>query len=157
MVDVLLWVGRAALLAALLGYLRGIARHLWRAVDDARPSCLTASAAASGGGARLCLVQDNAVEGVVVAREGRRMHLRQAVPVGDEVTLGRDPRNSLVIGDRFTSGRHARLFRHEGWYWVEDLGSRNGTLLNGRRVSGTRRLSAGDRITVGSCTFKFMG
>jgi pSer/pThr/pTyr-binding forkhead associated (FHA) protein len=73
-----------------------------------------------------------------------------------EVTLGRNEENALVIGDRFTSGRHARLCEREGAYWVEDLGSRNGTLLNGRRIRGAERLWPGDRLTVGSCTFRFM-
>jgi pSer/pThr/pTyr-binding forkhead associated (FHA) protein len=107
-------------------------------------------------GACLELVQDNAADGVAL-RDGNRIGLRGRVPLGEEATLGRYEENALIIGDRFTSGRHARVFRRAGRYWLEDLGSKNGTLLNGHRLSSAQALEAGDRITVGSCTFRFVG
>lgn len=66
----------------------------------------------------------------------------------DELVLGRDPEMPAHIDDRGISGRHARLFRKEMGFWVEDLGSTNGTFVNGVR---TRRmvLREGDRIQIG--------
>ncbi len=151
-------MGRLLVLAGLLGYLWAVARRL--AAGVARGAQGEEAGAAGRGGAavaRLILVQDNAVDGVSLGQGGPRLALREAVPLGDELTLGRNEDNSLVIGDRFTSGRHVRLFRRDGGYWVEDLGSKNGTLLNGHRISRAMRLSSGDRITVGSCTFRFVG
>lgn len=158
MLELLLWAGRIVLLLLALAYLWAISGRAGGGELRNRGSGRRGGEGlASELAARIRLVQDNAVEGVTLAGDGQRVMVHQEVPLEEEVTLGRDPENSLVVGDRFTSGRHARLFRRDGGYWVEDLGSTNGTLLNGHRVSGARRLSAGDRITVGSCTFKFMG
>ncbi|HHW13785.1 MAG TPA: FHA domain-containing protein [Firmicutes bacterium] len=154
MTELLLWAGRVAVLVGLLAYLWAVAGRLARGVGSAAG---VGSGSPPGGEARLELVQDYTVDGVRPGLAGERLALRQAVPVGDELTLGRDEDNALVIGDRYTSGRHARIFRQDGAFWLEDLGSKNGTLLNGHRVTGPRRLAAGDRITVGSCTFRFMG
>jgi sigma-B regulation protein RsbU (phosphoserine phosphatase) len=63
---------------------------------------------------------------------------------GKEVVLGRSSRAGLVIPDRFLSRLHARLLqRDDGWY-VEDLGSRNPTLLNGEKVETPTKLGPGD-------------
>ena len=70
--------------------------------------------------------------------------------LGDELTIGRAPGCGLVLGaDNFVSARHARVFRQGHDYWVEDLGSTNGTLLNGRKLSTAAPLRKGDRVQVG--------
>ncbi len=76
---------------------------------------------------------------------------RQVVPLAaDEVGVGRAaPGNAVRLPERNVSRHHARLFRQNGALWVEDLGSRNGTLLNGERVEGRRRLRPGDLLQIG--------
>ncbi len=70
--------------------------------------------------------------------------------LGDELTIGRAPGCDLVLGaDNFVSAHHARVFRRGQEYWVEDLGSTNGTLLNDRRISTAVPLRRGDRLQVG--------
>jgi hypothetical protein len=76
-------------------------------------------------------------------------------PVGasfslDAITsLGRDVNNSIVIEDPFASQEHAILtFRGRDWY-VEDLGSTNGTYVNGNRVDGVAPVGFGDELQVG--------
>jgi hypothetical protein len=70
--------------------------------------------------------------------------------LGEEITIGRAPGCGLVIStDNFVSARHARVFRRGDQYWVEDLGSTNGTLLNGRRLDAVAPLRRGDRLQVG--------
>lgn len=72
------------------------------------------------------------------------------VLLGDQITIGRAPGCGLVLStDNFVSARHARLFRRGEQYWVEDLGSTNGTLLNGRRLDAVAPLRRGDRLQVG--------
>ena len=64
-------------------------------------------------------------------------------------TLGRDVNNAIVIDDPFASAEHAVLtFRGRSWY-VEDLGSTNGSYVNGRRVDGVAPLGFGDELQIG--------
>ena len=70
-------------------------------------------------------------------------------------TIGRSSMNDLPIADKMLSRQHARIVRdNNGGLSVEDLGSRNGTFLNGERVGGIQALKPGDRITVGGVTLK---
>jgi hypothetical protein len=64
-------------------------------------------------------------------------------------TLGRDVNNSIVLDDEFASATHAALtYRGRAWY-VEDLGSTNGTFVNGSQVDGLSPIAFGDEIQVG--------
>jgi pSer/pThr/pTyr-binding forkhead associated (FHA) protein len=67
----------------------------------------------------------------------------------DELTVGRGGGCGIVLDDTFVSQVHARVFRRDGDVYVEDLGSRNGTLLNGQPVGGAQRLRRGDRVQFG--------
>jgi FHA domain len=64
-----------------------------------------------------------------------------------EFTAGRQGR--LVIGDEFASGRHAQFGVTHGLWYVKDLGSTNGTWLNGRRINAAQWLKRGDKIAIG--------
>jgi pSer/pThr/pTyr-binding forkhead associated (FHA) protein len=67
----------------------------------------------------------------------------------DVTTLGRDITNDIVINDREASRHHLRLVRSGDSMTVEDLGSTNGTFVNGKRVSGMIPLQNGDMIGLG--------
>lgn len=67
----------------------------------------------------------------------------------DIVTLGRDITNDITINDPEVSRHHMRLTRGAGGYTIEDLGSTNGTFVNGQRLTGARPLRAGDMIGLG--------
>ncbi len=67
-----------------------------------------------------------------------------------EVTIGRSPKAFLQLTGEGVSRLHARLFRNGGITYVEDLGSTNGTFVNGERVRGAVALSDGDKIQVGA-------
>jgi pSer/pThr/pTyr-binding forkhead associated (FHA) protein len=67
-----------------------------------------------------------------------------------EVSLiGRDVTNDIVIGDAEVSRQHARITRTPGGYVLEDLGSTNGTFVNGERLTTPRVLNPGDLIALG--------
>ncbi|HYI01648.1 FHA domain-containing protein [Hyalangium sp.] len=72
--------------------------------------------------------------------------------VVSEVTIGRSPSCEIQVDDDKVSRRHAHVFLIEGQVRVRDLGSRNGTLVNGERLQGEARLLPGDRIQVGETT-----
>lgn len=64
-----------------------------------------------------------------------------------EFTIGRQ--GKLVINDGFASGHHARVRLVRGFWYIDDLGSTNGTSLNGLRIHATQRLKKGDKIKIG--------
>jgi pSer/pThr/pTyr-binding forkhead associated (FHA) protein len=66
---------------------------------------------------------------------------------GADFTVGRD--GSLAIDDEFASGQHARFQTVRGLWYLEDLGSRNGTLLNGRHILSVQLLRKRDKIKIG--------
>jgi pSer/pThr/pTyr-binding forkhead associated (FHA) protein len=71
-----------------------------------------------------------------------------------DAVVGRDPGCAIVLqgdGTAVVSTRHARVVLQDGSWWVEDLGSRNGTFLNGRRIAGSARqkINVGDEISFG--------
>ncbi|MEP6993819.1 MAG: SpoIIE family protein phosphatase [Acidobacteriota bacterium] len=70
-------------------------------------------------------------------------------------TVGRSSMNDLPVSDKMLSRQHARIVRdNDGALTVEDLGSRNGTYLNGERLTTVQALKPGDRITLGGVTLK---
>ena len=74
------------------------------------------------------------------------------------VSLGRSSSSDIPLSDTECSRRHALLNPQAGGeVWVVDLGSTNGTYLNGRRLSRPTRLADGDRLALGKCEFTFRG
>lgn len=67
----------------------------------------------------------------------------------NELFLGRDLSNDIVINDPEISRRHSRLYMQGNGYIIEDLGSTNGTFVNGQRLMGPNMLRPGDVITFG--------
>jgi pSer/pThr/pTyr-binding forkhead associated (FHA) protein len=88
---------------------------------------------------------------------------RLVFPDGDEhvvdsraLTIGRDSQNDIQLdADDFASVRHARIEPRRDGVWVQDLGSTNGTYVNGVRLSKPRRLAPGDVIRVGSTDLRY--
>jgi len=68
---------------------------------------------------------------------------------GDQLTIGRDASNGVAINDAEVSRKHSRLSFQGGKYVLEDLGSTNGTFVNGQRLSGPAVLKPGDVVSLG--------
>ena len=77
-----------------------------------------------------------------------------AYDIEDEVTLGRGD-VEIQLSDPFASSRHARISRQGHVYVIEDLGSTNGTYLNGEPLGGPQPLHPGDRIRIGDSEFVY--
>jgi len=72
------------------------------------------------------------------------------------VTIGRSSENTITLdGDEFASGHHARIESQRDGVWILDLGSTNGTFVNGERVEGRRQLHGGDLVQIGDTELRF--
>jgi pSer/pThr/pTyr-binding forkhead associated (FHA) protein len=100
-----------------------------------------AAVSAVAGQTGMTLVEAAPTQSLLI-QAGAQRHAFQA-----DFTAGR--LGTLVISDEFASSHHARFtIAHRLWY-VEDLGSTNGTWLNGRRIHAPQRLKKGDKIKIG--------
>jgi FHA domain len=96
-------------------------------------------------GGRLVVVHSAVLE------EGEEYEL-EATPL----TIGRGGQNDVSIdGDEFASARHSRIESRRDGVWVHDLGSTNGTHVNGVRIDRPRKLAAGDLVRVGETELRY--
>jgi pSer/pThr/pTyr-binding forkhead associated (FHA) protein len=70
-------------------------------------------------------------------------------------TIGRSPRSDIVLEDDYVSSTHARIFARRQFLYLEDLGSTNGTVIDGRRVEGEAQIKPGQEIVIGDTIFRF--
>jgi serine phosphatase RsbU (regulator of sigma subunit) len=75
----------------------------------------------------------------------------------EELVIGRSSKCGLSIRDRFLSRRHARLHREDETWLIEDLGSRNGTFVNGRSIEGPEAVRPGDVLTMSASRIEVVG
>src|SRR5262249_29631447 len=83
--------------------------------------------------------------------DGRRIDLRGSASVG------RAPENAVVLDDELVSRRHALIQAQEGEFWLVDLGSANGSQVNGKRIAQPVKLRPGDVIQISGTRMKFSG
>ena len=134
MIDVVLLAGRLLLLALLYLFLLAAIRAGIGLVSGQRKT--------RAGSFTLSVVQ------------GPAELLGVTVPVEGPVVIGRSPGADIVIGDDFVSARHARVTPAGTDAIAEDLGSTNGTLLNGLPLSVPTTLRPGDTIDIGAVRLK---
>src|SRR5512135_3632913 len=96
-------------------------------------------------------------QAALVVLQGSESEIGTHVMLDRAVTIGRDPKTELPLQDEGISRRHCRIAfdKEKSAFFIEDLGSTNGTLLNGKRLQATKKLEAGDRIYLGACVVKF--
>ena len=132
-----LWLLRLTFLAALFLFLYGVARVLARDLRSAE----RAQRSELG---RL----------VVVTSEGDTPRAGAVFPLDVVTTIGRAASNTVVVDDQFASTEHARLtFRGRSWY-LEDIGSTNGTYVAGEKIEAPVALRFGDEFTLGRARFR---
>jgi hypothetical protein len=134
-------------LALLYLFFLRVLRAVWLEVKEPRLAVAPGPEVAPPPQGRQAKPHTGGLKLVVVSpqREGQA-----AYEIDGELTIGRGPGAGVPLtSDNFVSQLHARVFRSGNEYWVEDLGSTNGTLVNGRRLSGAVPLRRGDRVQVG--------
>jgi hypothetical protein len=147
--DQLLRLLTGFLLVLLYLFFLRVLRAVWTEVNAPRVPQVAAGPTARRGRARR------------PARPSRSSHrqLRVVEPAGlrgrafaldEEITLGRAAGCQVPLDDAYASQVHARVFEREGNWYVEDLGSTNGTYLNRRRVAGPMVIKRHDRLQIGN-------
>ena len=106
------------------------------------------------GGLGETVVEGLAVPAHLFVRSGKLIG-RQFL-LGEPVTLGRSPDNVIHLDDQKVSRHHARIEGGDGRYFIEDLGSSNGTTVNGQLINQKTALQIGDQIAIGSTLFELM-
>jgi pSer/pThr/pTyr-binding forkhead associated (FHA) protein len=126
---------RGLVVLALYSFLGGLLVFLWRDLRDSQKS------------QRL---RERAYLRIGLASEGTRARLLKAVNL-----IGRASDNTIVVEDETVSNHHARLSYVESHWWLEDLGSKNGTLINDVPVERPVVMTSGDRIQMGAVEMVF--
>lgn len=136
---ILFWlrVGSAVLLLAFLGLIA------WSLLQDLRVTREAMMTRGVGLGALR-----------VIANTGSHPSVNTVFELSPVTTLGRNSRNTIVLDDTYVSGEHVLLAWRDAQWWLEDLGSRNGTLLNDAPLVDPTVISAGDILTVGGVQLK---
>jgi FHA domain len=75
--------------------------------------------------------------------------------VGNGATLGRSDGADINVNDPFASSAHARIFPRGDFMYVEDMGSTNGTYLNGRQIRTAERLKVAGTIRIGDSEYRY--
>ena len=107
--------------------------------------------------------QDMAQKGAIAylklinLRRNLKFKMFESYSVKENTTIGRSKRCHVFIDDPFLSKNHARVFLKDGSFYVEDLGSTNGSFLNGRRLgSQPVRIKDSDKLSFGNISFIFV-
>jgi hypothetical protein len=90
---------------------------------------------------------------VVVAAMGREPDTE--LQIGDSATLGRSHSADIQVDDPFASSAHARIFPRGQFMYIEDMGSTNGTYLNGRQLRRPERLKVADSLRIGDTEYRY--
>ena len=75
--------------------------------------------------------------------------------LGEGATMGRADGSDIPVDDPFASSVHARIFPRGQFMYIEDMGSTNGTYLNGRRLRAAERLKVGDTVRIGETEYRY--
>jgi hypothetical protein len=102
------------------------------------------------------VLEELATEGpALVVRSGGGRAGEHFLPEGERTSIGRSPDNDIFLDDVTVSRKHAVLIRRGDEFFIEDLGSLNGTYVNRKRIESAR-LESGDEVQVGKYRLTFM-
>ena len=93
-------------------------------------------------------------DGWLIAERGGGLERDHRFDLIGGLSIGRSKEADVRIDDRYASSIHARVFSREGRFFVEDMGSTNGTLLNGATLQGEAEAIDGDTVQIGDTIFR---
>jgi pSer/pThr/pTyr-binding forkhead associated (FHA) protein len=149
MPDSLLNILKLCALALLYLFFFRVLRAVWAEIAPGRAPAPRAPAPARRASGRRGKTAGDAL--VVIEP---RDHKGRRHAITDEATIGRAAGCTISVSDNYTSQLHARVFQRDGRLHVEDLGSTNGTYVNGKKVTAPLPLKRGDQVKVGATVFE---
>ncbi len=130
------------------GLLALVYLFIWRAVRSVTRGLRVASPRGSGKAGKGGAVDTKTASTVIVhGPDGARP---RTFKLGASMQVGRAPECEIRLDDTYVSQMHARLFGKNGKWYVEDLGSTNGTFVNDQKLAAPAQIEPGDRIRVGT-------
>jgi hypothetical protein len=99
-------------------------------------------------------VPGRGADGWLIVERGGGLDWGQRLDLIGGLSIGRSKEADVQIDDRYASSIHARVFSREGRFYVEDMSSTNGTLLNGATLQGEAELIDGDTVQIGDTVFR---
>jgi hypothetical protein len=152
-VDELLLVLKIAFLVLLYLFIWRIVRTASRDLRLPQESFILAPSAAAGVNAS----RPGPVTGRLVVVKSADLQNGEGFELNSvQLTIGRGNQNDIPIAtDEYASARHARFEPRQDGVWVQDLGSTNGTFLNGTRLDRPRRLAQGDIVRIGETDLRY--
>lgn len=133
----LLWVSRSAL------------REIRKTASGPAPEATGFHSSLGPGG------RSAATDAFLVSVKGGGLSVGERYDLFGGLSIGRSGDADVQIDDRYSSGIHARLYSRANAYYVEDMGSTNGTYLNSARLDGEARLNDLDEIRIGDTELRF--
>jgi hypothetical protein len=94
---------------------------------------------------------------IVIDSEERVLETGTTFPLAAVTSIGRGPGNTISIADSYASTHHALISWRGSQWWLEDQGSRNGTMLNGEPIVAPTVVASGDIVGVGRTAFRLEG
>jgi pSer/pThr/pTyr-binding forkhead associated (FHA) protein len=140
--ETAIFVVRILLSLLLYAFLATLFMFLWRDIRSTSHQPATLAAREKPGRLRIMRGSDGLQEGSILV-------------LTPFTTLGRSDANTIKLNDTYASAEHALIAWRSGQWWLEDRGSRNGTLLNEVRVEEPLIVSNGDVIGIGQLRLKF--
>lgn len=163
MIDLLLTVFRYIFLLLLFVFIFQLIKMVFRDIKHGQPGGAPLQVNRAKGSAEISVRDIAPLPGaaaglVVLVSSDPGVPAGNVYPLksGDELTLGRGGRNTILLGDRYSSLDHAAFYGKDGQYWLEDRGSKNGTYLNDIRIDKPTVLADGDKIRIGDVTMQFV-
>ena len=148
MPEPLLRLLQLCVVALLWLFFMRVLRAVWVEVKGGGSAGPAPTARTNGGGRRSAVPRRKGLPRLVLVEPKERKG--RVYDLAEEQTLGRAAGCQITLDDTYTSQLHARVFTKDGGWFVEDLGSTNGTYLNTKRVSSPLQLKRGDRIKIGA-------
>ena len=147
MVDQLLLVLKVGFVVLLYLFIWRVIRVASRDVEVGQESMVLAPALAR---------KPRRADGRLTVEQSMDLPAGTTLAIDRELVAGRTEAAQIrLVEDGYASGRHARFLRGDERDIVEDLGSTNGTFVNGEQLHGTRPLASGDVIAIGQTTLRY--